>query len=307
MCSEPLSRNLLENQGCGSVFLFSGSGSGSRGWCWRPIRIPGFNDQKLKKNYSWKFLFIFFWSKTAIYLSLGLRKVCPSYRRSLQFSKEAIQHFKTWTFKKNCLLLWVIFALLDPDPDPDPDSEYGSGFGSTDPIEYGSNTDPDPDPQPCWKLVYNPELRIRDVYMGSRMFIWDTGSEFFPSRIRIKVFKYLTQEIVSKLSEYNPDCSSRCPDPDPGSRGEKAPDPRSTTLVYHLLIPVNFFLSQELGADEAGVGAAAQAERQQRHSLHQAWPRLPPLGQGVRPGLSRQIRPVGERFCLRLLTCLLDV
>jgi hypothetical protein len=48
-----------------------------------------------------------------------------------------------------CLLLRVIFALLDPDPD----SEYGSGSGSTDPIEYGSNTEPDPvpdpDPQPC--------------------------------------------------------------------------------------------------------------------------------------------------------------
>jgi hypothetical protein len=33
------------------------------------------------------------------------------------------------------LLLWVIFALLDPDPD----SEYGSGTGSTDLIESGSN------------------------------------------------------------------------------------------------------------------------------------------------------------------------
>ncbi len=41
------------------------------------------------------------------------------------------------------LLLWVIFALLDPDPD----SEYGSG--STGPIEYRSNTNPDPDPKPC--------------------------------------------------------------------------------------------------------------------------------------------------------------
>jgi hypothetical protein len=37
-----------------------------------------------------------------------------------------------------CLLLWVIFALLDPDSD----SEYGSG--STDLIEFGSNPDPDP-------------------------------------------------------------------------------------------------------------------------------------------------------------------
>ncbi len=28
-----------------------------------PIRIQGFNDQKFKKNYSWKFFFIFFLSK----------------------------------------------------------------------------------------------------------------------------------------------------------------------------------------------------------------------------------------------------
>ncbi len=87
-------------QGCGSVFIFSGSGSGSRVWCWRPIRIQGFNDQKLEKITAKIFLLFFFISKTAIYLSLGLHKVCPSYRRSLQFSKEAIQHFKTWTFTK---------------------------------------------------------------------------------------------------------------------------------------------------------------------------------------------------------------
>ncbi len=113
-----------------------------------PIRIQGFNDQKLKKNYSWNLFFIFLWSKTAIYLSLGLHKVCPSYRRSLQLSKEAIQHFKTWTFTNFFLLLWVIFALLDPDPDSE------SGSGSKDPIESGSN--PDPDPQPCKKLT-DPE------------------------------------------------------------------------------------------------------------------------------------------------------
>jgi hypothetical protein len=78
-----------------------------------PIRIQGFNDQKLKKkNYSWKKKLNFFSSKAAIYLSLVLHKVHPSYRRSLQLSNEAIQHFKTF------LLLWVIFALLDPDPDP---------------------------------------------------------------------------------------------------------------------------------------------------------------------------------------------
>ncbi len=41
---------------------------------------------------------IFFLSKTAIYLSLGLHKVCAGYRRSLQLTKEAIKHFKTWIF-----------------------------------------------------------------------------------------------------------------------------------------------------------------------------------------------------------------
>jgi hypothetical protein len=46
-------------------------------------------------------------------------------QKSLQPSKENSDFF---------LLLWVIFALLDPNPDPD--SKYGSG--STDPIESGS-------------------------------------------------------------------------------------------------------------------------------------------------------------------------
>ncbi len=38
------------------------------------------------------------WWKIAIYLSLGLSKGRPSYRRSLQLSKENIQQFKTWNF-----------------------------------------------------------------------------------------------------------------------------------------------------------------------------------------------------------------
>ncbi len=45
--------------------------------------------QQLKKKLN------FFLSKTTNYLSLGLHKVCPGYRRSLQLTKEAIQHFKT--------------------------------------------------------------------------------------------------------------------------------------------------------------------------------------------------------------------
>ncbi len=44
------------SQGCGSAFISSGSGSSILGSI--RIRIPGFNDQKLKKNYSWKIFFL---------------------------------------------------------------------------------------------------------------------------------------------------------------------------------------------------------------------------------------------------------
>jgi hypothetical protein len=74
------------------------------------------------------------------------------------------------------LLLWVIFALLDPDPDSE------SGSVSTDPIEFGSGSatllyssvvDPDPvrfnpkllaqDPDPK-KIVTNPQHCFLPVY-----------------------------------------------------------------------------------------------------------------------------------------------
>ncbi len=50
------------------------------------IRIKGFDDQKLEKIYSRKKIF-FLISKIAIYLSLGLHKGRPSYRRSLHPQK----------------------------------------------------------------------------------------------------------------------------------------------------------------------------------------------------------------------------
>ncbi len=68
------------------------------------IRIQSGSRALLTKNWKQKFSWkknIFFGSKTTIYLSLDLHKEHPSYRRSLQLSKEAIQHFKTWTLKKN--------------------------------------------------------------------------------------------------------------------------------------------------------------------------------------------------------------
>jgi hypothetical protein len=39
-------------------------------------------------------MYIFFKSKVAIYLCIGPLKGRPSYRRSIQLSKEKIQHFK---------------------------------------------------------------------------------------------------------------------------------------------------------------------------------------------------------------------
>ncbi len=88
-----------------------------------PIRIQGFNDQNWRKKLQLKKKLNFFISKTAIYLSLGLHKVCPSYRRSLQLSKEAIQHFKTWTFT-NFFCTFVGHFCPPPDPltrlNPDP-------------------------------------------------------------------------------------------------------------------------------------------------------------------------------------------
>jgi hypothetical protein len=56
-----------------------------------PIRIQGFDDQKLKKK-NIKICKKNFLSKVAIYL-------CPSYRRSLQPSKENIQSSKNEIYK----------------------------------------------------------------------------------------------------------------------------------------------------------------------------------------------------------------
>ncbi len=67
-------------------------------WIWIYwIRIQHSSESRFGSKYSWKKL-SFFIKKIAIYLSLGLHKGRPSYRESLQPSKENIQHFKTWNF-----------------------------------------------------------------------------------------------------------------------------------------------------------------------------------------------------------------
>ncbi len=76
---------------CGSALI----SMGIRIEHFRPLRIriqiQGFDDYNWKRS-------IFLWETTEIYLYLGLHKGSPSYRRSLQPSKENIQHFKTWNF-----------------------------------------------------------------------------------------------------------------------------------------------------------------------------------------------------------------
>jgi hypothetical protein len=73
--------------------------------------------------------FLCFFTKIAIYLSLGLHKGRPSYRKNLQPSKENIQHFTTLNF-------FTFFYFLGHFFPP------GSGSGSTDLTESGSNPDP---------------------------------------------------------------------------------------------------------------------------------------------------------------------
>ncbi len=106
-------------------------------WIW--IRNTGsgmyykFNPDPVQDSDSWERLekkFFWFINYPTFYLSLGLHKGCPSYRRSLRLSKkENIQHFKTWYF----LLLWVISALLF----------FGSRFSGPKWMRFRA----DPDPQ----------------------------------------------------------------------------------------------------------------------------------------------------------------
>ncbi len=131
----------------------------------RPIQIQGFKWTEIKENYSkrecllWNFVSvpnlkviryfsvtknaqifrknlqltkkydIFFFIKNCIYLSLGPHKGRSSYWRSLQPTKENIQHFKTWSFltffyfcgsflPSRIRILIMMPTWLNPDPDP---------------------------------------------------------------------------------------------------------------------------------------------------------------------------------------------
>ncbi len=90
-------------------------------------------------------------------------------------------------------------------------------------------------------FYYDPVLRIRDVYPGSRIRLFSIPDPYYPSRIHIKEFKYLNPKIWYLSSrKYDPGCSSRIPDPDPdfcpsriqGSKRHRIPDPQHCYALF---------------------------------------------------------------------------
>ncbi len=101
------------------------------------IRIKGFDDQKLEKIYVQpKIVIYILLIKKYNWLINRLHKGRPGYRRSLQSSKENIQHIKIWN---SSTFFYFCGSFLPSDPDPltllNPDPiwfriQSGSGSGS---------------------------------------------------------------------------------------------------------------------------------------------------------------------------------
>jgi hypothetical protein len=104
-------------QCCGYGFIMS---------AFKWIRIQGFDDQKFKKKIYCRKKLPSFHQKLLIYLSLGLHKRRPSYRKSHKPSKENIQ-----LFKKFHLLGTVILNIFAGNFCP-PGSDSGLESGSRD-------------------------------------------------------------------------------------------------------------------------------------------------------------------------------
>jgi hypothetical protein len=102
------------NQSCGSGFIYSGSGSSISS---DPIRIQGFDDQKLKKkNTAEHFSSKFFIKNYSLLMSKLQEK--PS---ALKKENPALQKIKFINFFYVCesfLLSWIRIAKPDPDTDP---------------------------------------------------------------------------------------------------------------------------------------------------------------------------------------------
>ncbi len=110
-----------------------------------PIRTQGFYDQKLKNIfYSWKKKLNFFGIKNynlPIPRQASIEDVqVPRKPSALKREHLALQNMQFLNF---FLLLWLTFALLDPDPG------FWKVSGSTDLIEYGSS----PDTKPCFLVT----------------------------------------------------------------------------------------------------------------------------------------------------------
>ncbi len=122
----------IQNQGCGSAFISSGSGSWSRSsildWIPIRIRIQFGSRNKIEKITAGKKLF---WIKN---YNLPIPRP-PKRKSKLQKKPSALKggHPTLQNMK-----IYIFMGHFCPP-----------GSGSTDPIESGSN--PDPDPQPCPK------------------------------------------------------------------------------------------------------------------------------------------------------------
>ncbi len=102
----PHPRQARNNNSVDYTQCFIWSGSGSRIFRLKtdpdpdldPIRIKGFDDQKFKKIYRWKFTFKFSDQKLQItYLQASIKDVQAT-GETFRLQKENIQHFKTWDF-----------------------------------------------------------------------------------------------------------------------------------------------------------------------------------------------------------------
>ncbi len=108
-------------QGCGSVFIWYGSGSSILGRI--PIRIQGFWWPKIGKMYSWKKI-TFFWIK-----NYNLPIPGPPYRTSkLQKKPSALKREHTALQNMKFLNFFYFCGSFLPSWIADPDSLYGSGF-----------------------------------------------------------------------------------------------------------------------------------------------------------------------------------
>ena len=100
-------------------------------------------------------------------------------RRSLQPSKDNIQHFKTWKFYSFFYIcgsflpfwIWIRILIQNVDPDPDPATQINA-----DPCESGSTT-----------LVSDPDSLNPDHWIRIKLFCWSESGSTFWMRIRIRI------------------------------------------------------------------------------------------------------------------------